>query len=125
MAATAASEVCTDFPDADQPRLDTLSADAHAAIAQQLATAADVLSLACVSGSLSASLAHELAPYGVTANALSPGLIDTVRGATAGALPPSMQKVSNLLGRKGKPEEIAAIIAYIRETFQAGPAYSQ
>ena len=53
MAATAVSEVCTDFPDADQPRLDTLSADAHAAIAQQLATAADVLSLACVSGSLS------------------------------------------------------------------------
>ena len=56
------------------------------------------------------SLAHELAPYGVTANALSPGLIDTVRGATAGALPPSMQKVSNLLGRKGKPEEIAAMV---------------
>jgi 3-oxoacyl-[acyl-carrier protein] reductase len=56
------------------------------------------------------SLAHELAPYGVTANALSPGLIDTVRGATAGALPPSMQKVSNLLGRKGRPEEIAALV---------------
>ena len=67
MAATAVSEVCTDFPDADQPRLDTLSADAHAAIAQQLATAADVLSLACVSGSLSASLAHELAARWATA----------------------------------------------------------
>jgi len=56
------------------------------------------------------SLAHELAPFNVTANAISPGMIDTVRGASSGALPPSMQKVENLLGRKGKPEEIAALV---------------
>ena len=56
------------------------------------------------------SLAHELAPFNVTANAVSPGMIDTVRGASAGALPPSMQKVANLLGRKGRPEEIAALV---------------
>jgi 3-oxoacyl-[acyl-carrier protein] reductase len=56
------------------------------------------------------SLAHELAPFGVTANALSPGLIDTVRGASAGQLPPNMQGAANLLGRKGKPEEIAALV---------------
>ena len=56
------------------------------------------------------SLAHELAPYGVTANSVSPGLIDTVRGASAGTLPPNMQGADNLLGRKGKPEEIAAMV---------------
>ena len=63
------------------------------------------------------SLAHELAPYGVTANALSPGLIDTVRGASAGTLPPNMQSASNLLGRKGRPEEIAALVCAL-----CGPA---
>lgn len=56
------------------------------------------------------SLAHELAPFGVTANAISPGLIDTVRGASAGQLPPNMQQAANLLGRKGRPEEIAAMV---------------
>ena len=56
------------------------------------------------------SLAHELAPFGVTANAVSPGLIDTVRGASAGTLPPNMQQADNLLGRKGRPEEIAAMV---------------
>ena len=56
------------------------------------------------------SLAHELAPYGVTANAISPGLIDTVRGATAGKAPASIAATGNLLNRKGKPEEIAAMV---------------
>lgn len=63
------------------------------------------------------SLAHELAPFGVTANAVSPGLIDTVRGASAGQLPPNMQQAANLLGRKGRPEEIAALVCAL-----CGPA---
>jgi 3-oxoacyl-[acyl-carrier protein] reductase len=56
------------------------------------------------------SLAHELAPYGITVNSLSPGSIDTVRGAASGALPKGFAQVSNLLGRKGRPEEIAAMV---------------
>ena len=56
------------------------------------------------------SLAHELAPFGVTANAVSPGTIDTVRGASSGQLPTGFQTATNLLGRKGKPEEIAAMV---------------
>ncbi len=55
-------------------------------------------------------LAHELAPNGVTANAISPGMIDTVRGATAGEIPASIAAADNLLGRKGRPEEIAAMV---------------
>jgi 3-oxoacyl-[acyl-carrier protein] reductase len=63
------------------------------------------------------SLAHELAPYGITANAVSPGSIDTVRGASAGQLPASFKSATNLLGRQGKPEEIAAMVCAL-----CGPA---
>ena len=56
------------------------------------------------------SLALEMADFGVTVNAVSPGLIDTQRGAAAGVLPASMSAVPCPLGRKGRPEEIAAMI---------------
>jgi len=56
------------------------------------------------------SLAHELAPHGVTANAISPGMIDTVRGESAGKVPASIAAAGNLVGRKGRPDEIAAMV---------------
>lgn len=54
-------------------------------------------------------LAHDLAADGITVNCLSPGPIDTVRGASAGVLPKGVGD-DILLGRKGRPEEIAAMV---------------
>lgn len=56
------------------------------------------------------SLAHEVSDFGGTANAVSPGLIDTVRGSSAGTLPGQMGGAENLIGRKGKPSEIAGMV---------------
>lgn len=61
---------------------------------------------------LTRALAAELASSGVTANMVSPGQIDTVRTAAEpahhGKLPP--------MGRRGTPDEIAGMVAYL-----AGP----
>lgn len=55
------------------------------------------------------ALAAEFAEAGITANCVVPGSIDTVRGAAAGAAPHGGHP--NLLGREGKPDEVAHIIA--------------
>ena len=66
---------------------------------------------------LTKTLAKEYASRGVTVNAVSPGYIDT--DMTATELPPERraQLLKDIpLGRVGKPEEVAAAVAYL-----AGP----
>jgi 3-oxoacyl-[acyl-carrier protein] reductase len=62
---------------------------------------------------LTKALAVELAPRGITVNMVSPGMIDTRRDGAepahrAGRAPP--------LGRRGKPEDVSAMVRYL-----AGP----
>lgn len=58
-------------------------------------------------------LAMDLAEHKITVNAVSPGAIDTVRGQAAGALPGTLGNESIPLQRKGRPEEIAAMVRHL------------
>ena len=62
------------------------------------------------------ALAIELAPHNIRCNAVAPGSVDTVRGATAGARPSSMTDTTIPLGRKADVEEIASVVRLL-----AGP----
>jgi 3-oxoacyl-[acyl-carrier protein] reductase len=61
-------------------------------------------------------LAMELAPYKITANAVAPGSIDTVRGPSAGGPEGRGATRPIPLGRQGTPDEIAATVRFL-----AGP----
>jgi 3-oxoacyl-[acyl-carrier protein] reductase len=60
---------------------------------------------------LTKSLAMELAGRGITVNAVSPGVIES--RMTADAFPP--ERISALVpaGRAGRPEEVAAVVAFL------------
>ncbi len=63
---------------------------------------------------LTRALAHELALQGITVNCVSPGLIDTQRdGASAAAKPQHHARHHSLLGRRGLPQEVASMVAYL------------
>lgn len=63
------------------------------------------------------ALAVELAPHQITCNSVAPGAIDTVRGAAAGAMPPSTGTVSSIpLGRRGSVDDVTAAVVHL-----AGP----
>ena len=64
---------------------------------------------------LTKALAHELAPEGITVNLVSPGGINTVRGASAIGESPNAGRVP-MVGRRGEPEDIAAMVRFL-----AGP----
>ncbi|RVU35066.1 SDR family oxidoreductase [Hwanghaeella grinnelliae] len=58
-------------------------------------------------------MAGELGEYGITANAIAPGAIDTARGVSAGAMPAALALDGIPLGRLGMPDEIAAAVRYL------------
>jgi 3-oxoacyl-[acyl-carrier protein] reductase len=62
------------------------------------------------------ALAVELAPRGITVNLVAPGLIETARGKHSTSLPEHHKTRLNLAGRRGRPEEVAALVRHL-----AGP----
>ena len=62
---------------------------------------------------LTKAFARELAPAGITANCVVPGLIETAHRA----VPSAHAALPSLLGRLGRTDEIAALVRYL-----AGPA---
>jgi 3-oxoacyl-[acyl-carrier protein] reductase len=59
---------------------------------------------------LTRALAHDLAPHRITVNCVAPGLIDTER---RGPEPGHHAKYATLVGRRGSPEEIAAVVRFL------------
>ena len=62
---------------------------------------------------LTKALAVELAPKGITANLVAPGMIDTVR---EGVEPQHRKGRTMLAGRRGRPEDVSAMVRFL-----AGP----
>jgi 3-oxoacyl-[acyl-carrier protein] reductase len=65
---------------------------------------------------LTRAFAHDLAPYGITANCVVPGLINTMRGESASVALYSAGKPPPI-GRRGVPDDIASLVHYL-----VGPA---
>lgn len=66
---------------------------------------------------LTRGLAHDLAPHAITVNNVSPGMMDTVRGASAGHQQPKHHATHRtLVGRRGRPGEVATTVRWL-----AGP----
>jgi 3-oxoacyl-[acyl-carrier protein] reductase len=59
------------------------------------------------------ALAHELSPGGINVNCVVPGLIDTIRGGTSQAEPQHHAKTTNILKRRGTPEEVADTVTFL------------
>ncbi len=58
--------------------------------------------------------ALEAAPYGMTVNTIAPGPFDTPVFHRATSAAKKKQQISNLpLGRIGRPDELAALVAYL------------
>lgn len=70
--------------------------------------------------SLTKTLGRELAPEGILVNAIAPGIMDTpqldVDAADAGVSPEEIRRryaAESPIGRIGRPEEIAAVVAFL------------
>ena len=74
---------------------------------------AHVVTAKAALGGLTRALAHEFAAFGITVNCVSPGLVDTTRtGTGASASPAHHAHAQALLGRRGRPEEIASAVVW-------------
>ncbi len=62
---------------------------------------------------LTRALAKELAEYNITVNTVVPGSIETVRGFAAGGNHGRAALPDSPLGRRGKPDEIAAMVRFL------------
>jgi len=63
---------------------------------------------------LTKGLAHDLGDDSITVNCVVPGLIDTVRGESAGTgKPEHHSKNKTLIGRKGDATEVAHLVAFL------------
>ena len=62
---------------------------------------------------LTRALAHDLAADNITVNCVAPGLVDTVRGHTAQGTPAHHGRNRTLSGRRGAPDDIAAVVAFL------------
>ncbi len=63
------------------------------------------------------AIAVELAPQGIRANCVAPGAVDTVRGASAGAMPQTLGREEGIpMRRKASVQEIADVVRML-----AGP----
>ena len=56
------------------------------------------------------AVAHDLAEHKITVNCVVPGPIDTVRGLPGAPERPDHRKTLPLVGRRGEPQEIAAMV---------------
>jgi 3-oxoacyl-[acyl-carrier protein] reductase len=65
---------------------------------------------------LTRALANEFAAQGITVNCVVPGMIDTVRGKHSSVTPAHHKHNKPLIGRRGLPGEIAALVEFL-----AGP----
>ena len=78
---------------------------------------AHVVTAKAALGGLTRALAHELAEFRITVNCVAPGLIETVRdGASASMNPAHHALHKTLVGRRGRPDEIASAVVWL-----AGP----
>jgi 3-oxoacyl-[acyl-carrier protein] reductase len=62
---------------------------------------------------LTRALAKELAGDGITVNVVVPGSIETIRGAAAGGNHGRSALPDALVGRRGQPDEIAAMVRFL------------
>jgi 3-oxoacyl-[acyl-carrier protein] reductase len=63
--------------------------------------------------SFTRALAVELAPRGIRVNAVAPGVIETDMTADLRAIVPEELSRRILLRRPGRPEEVAAVVAFL------------